>query len=403
MSTPYRLAGLELASAIVLGHDPATAPLEPAGSAATPRAALEEVLVEALQRPPCVIGFSGGRDSSGLLALAVHVARTHGLAMPVAVTSVFPTDAASSESEWQEMVIRHIGATDWERLTFTDELDVIGPVAQPGLREWGPCFPFNGHFGLPTISLARHGCYLTGIGGDEVFQLSERNRLAAVLTGRERPGRRHLRPAALALLHVGARRHYYQRSMPELPWLMPGARNELKREMAEDQARQPIWNAPDLLENYWCDRRRLALTSTLNAYGASCSTAVVHPFEDARFLGAVARARPRVGWLRREDAMKELFGDLLPDALILRRSKANFSNAFFNAFSRSFVETWSGQGLDGSLVDVERLLGTWRQPVVDARTYSLVQAAWCASLGRPADGGPSPSDVGADIAGDNRG
>jgi hypothetical protein len=56
------------------------------------------------------------------------------------------------------MVIRHIGPTDWERLRFTDELDVIGPVAQPALREWGPCFPFNGHFGLPAISLARHGC-----------------------------------------------------------------------------------------------------------------------------------------------------------------------------------------------------------------------------------------------------
>jgi hypothetical protein len=180
--------------------------------------------------------------------------------MPVAVTNFFPTDAASAESEWQEVVIRHIGPTDWERLKFTDELDVIGPVAQPALREWGPCFPFNGHFGLPAISLARHGCYLTGIGGDEVFQLSERNRLGAVLTGRERPGRRHLRSGALALLPSRARRHYYQRRMPELPWLKPDARNELKRRIAEDEARQPIWNAPDLLKDYWCDRRRLALT-----------------------------------------------------------------------------------------------------------------------------------------------
>jgi asparagine synthase (glutamine-hydrolysing) len=381
MSTPYQLAGLELASAIVLGQDPATTPLEPASSAATPRAALEEVLVEALQRSPCVISFSGGRDSSGLLALAVHVAHAQGLAMPVAVTNFFPTDAASAESEWQEVVIRHIGPTDWERLKFTDELDVIGPVAQPALREWGPCFPFNGHFGLPAISLARHGCYLTGIGGDEVFQLSERNRLGAVLTGRERPGRRHLRTGALALLPSRARRYYYQRRMPELPWLKPDARSELKRGIAEHEARQPIWNAPDLLKDYWCDRRRLALSSTLDAYGAPCSTVVVHPFEDARFLRAVARARPRVGWLKREDAMRELFGDLLPDPLISRRSKANFSHSFFNAFSRRFVETWSGQGVDDSLIDAEHLLDTWRQPVPDARSYSLVQAAWCASSG----------------------
>jgi hypothetical protein len=48
--------------------------------------------------------------------------------------------------------------------------------------------------------------------------------------------------------------------------------------------------------------------------------------------------------------MRELFGDLLPDLLISRGSKANFSHSFFNAFSRSFVETWSGQGVDNSLI-----------------------------------------------------
>jgi asparagine synthase (glutamine-hydrolysing) len=298
----------------------------------------------------------------------------------VAATNVFPADAASSESEWQEMVVRHIGAPDWERLKFTDELDLIGPVAQPELREWGPCFPFNAHFGLPTFSLARHGCYLTGIGGDEVFQQSERNRLGAVLTGRERPGRRHFRTAALALLPARARYRYYQRDIPDLPWLKPDAGNEFKRRMAEDQAGQPIWNAPGLLNDFWRDQGRLALTSTLAAYAGSCSTMVVHPFEDARFLRAVARALPRVGWLTREEAMRELFGDLLPDPLILRRSKARFSHPFFSTFSRHFVENWSGKGVDDSLVDTDRLLETWRQPVVDARSYSLVQAAWCASI-----------------------
>lgn len=380
MTAPYRLAGLELASAIVLGRDPATMPLLPSTVAATPRAALEGVLLEALQRSPCVIGFSGGRDSSGLLALAVHVARVQGLPLPVAATNVFPGDASSSESEWQEMVVRHVGAQDWERLEFTDELDLIGPVAQPALREWGPCLPFNAHFGLPTFSLARHGCYLTGIGGDEVFQLSERNHLGALLAGRERPGRRHLRTAALALVPAGARCRYYQRNMPDLPWLKTDARNELKRRMAEDHARQPIWNAPDLLNHFWRDRSRLALTSTLDAYAASCSTAVVHPFEHPRFLSAVARARPRVGWLTREAAMRELFGDLLPDAVIARRSKARFSQPFFSASSRNLVERWSGEGIDPTLVDADRLLDTWRQPVVDARSYSLVQAAWCASV-----------------------
>jgi asparagine synthase (glutamine-hydrolysing) len=370
------LTGLELASGIVLGKDLATSPLEDTAATPSPREALEDVLVEALQKSPCVIGFSGGRDSSALLALAAHLARVHGLDTPVAATNVFPADATSSESEWQEMVIRHIGATEWERLSFADELDVIGPVARPALREWGPCFPFNGHFGLPTFSLARHGCYLTGIGGDEIFQLSERNHLGAVLAGHEPPGRRHLRTAALALLPAGARCRLLQRSMPQLSWLTPDANNELRRLMAVEHGQQAIWNASDLLDGFWRDRGRLALTSTLATYAASCETVLVHPFEEPRFLTAVARARPRVGWLRREDAMRELFGDLLPDPLILRRSKAGFSQPFFGAFSRGFIESWSGNGLDTSLVDIDRLREAWAHPIVDARSYSLVQAAW---------------------------
>lgn len=138
MTAPYRLYGLELASAVVLGRDPATDPLAPGAPAVTPRAALEGVLAEALQRPPCVIGFSGGRDSSGLLALALHVARARGLPAPVAATNVFPGDEASSEAEWQELVMRHVRAADWERLEFSDELDLIGPVARAALRQWGP-------------------------------------------------------------------------------------------------------------------------------------------------------------------------------------------------------------------------------------------------------------------------
>ncbi len=205
---------------------------------------------------------------------------------------MFPADAASSEQEWQEMVVRHVGATDWERISFTDELDVIGPIAQTVLRRWGPCFPFNAHFGLPTFPLARDGCYVTGIGGDEIFQLSERNHLGALLAGREPPRRRHLRTGALALLPAGARSRHYERDMPDLAWLKPEARCEFKRRMADDHARQPLWNARDLLDDFWRDRGRLALTSTLASYAASCGTELVHPFEDPRFLSAVARPVP---------------------------------------------------------------------------------------------------------------
>ena len=50
---------------------------------ADPRPTLERILLGALQRAPCVVAFSGGRDSSALLAEATRVARVHGLEDPV--------------------------------------------------------------------------------------------------------------------------------------------------------------------------------------------------------------------------------------------------------------------------------------------------------------------------------
>jgi asparagine synthase (glutamine-hydrolysing) len=74
----FRTTPLALASGVVWGRDPAASPLPPAPPGVTVRAALEAVMVRALHRPPCVVSFSGGRDSSAVLALATHVARREG-------------------------------------------------------------------------------------------------------------------------------------------------------------------------------------------------------------------------------------------------------------------------------------------------------------------------------------
>ena len=52
----------------------------------TPLAALEEAILPALRRPPCLVSFSGGRDSSCVLAAATRAARREGLQPPVPVT-----------------------------------------------------------------------------------------------------------------------------------------------------------------------------------------------------------------------------------------------------------------------------------------------------------------------------
>ena len=60
-----------------------SAPIVPEVAPRDPRAVLEEEVLRGLQRSPCVVAFSGGCDSGGILCLAVHVARREGLPDPI--------------------------------------------------------------------------------------------------------------------------------------------------------------------------------------------------------------------------------------------------------------------------------------------------------------------------------
>ena len=72
------------------GPDEGQTPLADRSEYSSPRAALEAVVLRALLRPPCLVSFSGGRDSSLVLAIASDVARRHGLPLPVPATNRFP-------------------------------------------------------------------------------------------------------------------------------------------------------------------------------------------------------------------------------------------------------------------------------------------------------------------------
>lgn len=136
----YTMDSLEIAGGWVNGYD-AVPP--PAGPHESPRQVLDRLLLPHLRRSPCLVAFSGGRDSSVLLAAAVAVARREELPPPVPLTLSYPDAADSEEARWQRIVLNHLGIDDRIVLTVHDEHDPLGPVATPVLLRHGLVWPPN--------------------------------------------------------------------------------------------------------------------------------------------------------------------------------------------------------------------------------------------------------------------
>jgi asparagine synthetase B (glutamine-hydrolysing) len=373
-----RLSPLEVAGGIVTGTDPL--PRDDVAAEA-PAAALEAALLAALSRRPCVVSFSGGRDSSVVLAAATVAARRHGLPLPVPVTLRFPGHEASAESSWQELVVRHLGLDDWIRLDRPD-LDLVGPAARQVLLTHGLLWPFNAHFHGPIFAAARGGSALTGIGGDELFGPSRWWSVEDVLTRRRRPRARDVLALGLAVSPRRVRRRVTERRLVvPFPWLRPEPRAELTRRLAAAEADEPL---------SW--RRRFAWraaarylrvgTAALAALAADDDVDVRHPFLDRGFVRALGALPADARFRVRDDAMRGLFGELLPDPVLARRSKASFDSVFWNDASREFAARWTGAGLDESIVDRDALLREWRSDTPSPRTFTLLQSVWLATEGR---------------------
>lgn len=365
----------ELACGLTIGADP-DAPALPARGSDSPRVAVEDVIRRALARPPCLVSFSGGRDSSAVLATAVVIARREGLALPIPASYHFANAPGSEESEWQEKVVAHLALADWERVPIVSELDSVGPVAQAMLVRHGPLWPFNAHFHVPLLQHASGGSLLTGIGGDELFGPQLWASARTVLSGRRRPRPAHALSVGLALAPHRVRQwELARRHQLRWPWLHPEVDEAINQDRAAWRSRTPLrWNAA--LAWWWRSRYQTVLSASMRALAADAGTQVVHPFLEESVVGAVAHHFGARGPVDRSAALRELFGDALPDTVVTRRSKAFFDEAFFSDHSRSFVASWRGDGVDTSLVDADRLALAWRAKRPDPRSFLLLQAAW---------------------------
>jgi asparagine synthase (glutamine-hydrolysing) len=375
----------EIVTGFLFGQaEPLPAPPRLAGRAAHPRAVLEDVIGEALRRPPCGVAFSGGRDSSLVLAVATHVARRDGVPDPIPITRRFGAAPRADEAEWQELVVRHLGLREWVRIELVDELDVVGPVAQQHLREHGVVWPPAIAGDVPLVEAVPGGVVLDGEGGDQVLGFgSHRIAPIAVLARRPRSGRRALVAAAgRALLPARWRgRDAAARALAAVPrpWLRPAAMELVRAGIAAAEGERPLAyrrSARAII------RRRAEVEGGRNRrlLARERGADLVSPLLDPRFVDALATWGGVLGGGDRTAVLRRLGPDLLPDAVLARTSKAAFNTCYMAAHTRRFAESWDGTGVDEDLVDGEQLRRAWLADWPVPLTGALLQQAWLAAI-----------------------
>jgi asparagine synthase (glutamine-hydrolysing) len=376
------LSALEIAAHIILGREAAAHGVLERQPTVGVVAALETVLLKLLLTPPCVIAFSGGRDSSVLLSLAVRLARREGLQEPIPVTLRFPSSTGAQEDEWQERVISHLALRDWVRRSFDDELDLVGPVARDVLRRDGLPYPYNLHLQVPMLEVARGGSLVTGLGGDEAFSPS--SRVWNVLMGRVRPRRADAKAIVRSLAPQPFRVLFERRGTPlSLPWLLPDANRLLVAAWSSDQLRLPLrWDAR--LREWWLSRYVHLAAERIARLAAGFGVSACHPFVEPSVIAALARDIGARGFTSRDGVLERLFGDVLPPGVAQRVTKAGFDDVLWNRHSRAFVDAMRrGRLADAlhelgvaKLVDAERLAEEWSHPSPQANSFLLLQGCW---------------------------
>lgn len=379
-----RPAPLEVAAGWMFGTMPATRrPRVPSkgGPRVKAWAALETAVLPALRSGRCFVTFSGGRDSSAVLAIATNVARRHGLPDPVPVTEHYPDLPETDEAAWQQAVIDHLTLREWIRRDASASSDLLGESAVAGLRRRGLVWPAVLHGKDPLYEQLRGGHVLTGEGGDEVFGRHRIWPLRRVALGPDRGGLDGLRWAASTLRPRSRRARRLvetERRRGDLDWLRPEARDEHHRQLARLTADEPLsWR-----EATW--RLQFVRPAVLalrhqRLIAAEHDVRCQDPLMDASFLAAFAASGPGFGYSTRTSAMSALFGDLLPPAVLARTSKAQFNRAYFGERARDFAQQWDGAGVDSGLVDSERLRAHWLCEQPDIASFTLLHVAWLAA------------------------
>jgi hypothetical protein len=382
------LLALERGTGLVLGLDGRE--VLPAPSGRSPRVVLEATIEKALQRSPCVVSFSGGRDSSAVLAVAASVARRHGLPLPVPVSLVFPDSRSADAHEWQELVVRHLELPDWQRIVLTDEMDIVGPIAAPVLFRHGTMSPFNAFFHVPIFERAAGGSVLSGAFGDEIMTADwawhRENQVAQ--------RRARLLPMDVARMAVASSPSWSRSAFLRIRdrakasplrrpgWLRESAFETVLRTRKQLRARESLSFDRSVRNVLWPLRSRALGYQSMRTLAADHDVHYEAPFSTGDFVAAVCAQQSWRMPATRAAALADLAGDVLPVRLPTRTDKAWFDTSFFNRHARAFAREWDGSGVDHDYVDADQLRENWlTADEPDARTYVLLQQAWLTAQG----------------------
>ena len=364
-----------------------------------PVAALALAIERTLDSGPPAVAFSGGRDSSLLLAVAALVCRRAGMEPPLPITLCMPSPVAEAdERKWQELVLEHLQIPDWHCIAIDGELDLVGPYARRHLLRDGLLFPANAHSVVPMLEAAGDRCLIVGLGGDELLSPQQWRPIHDLLGRRRGPQTRdavRLGVGALPRAMRGVLRPSSAKDLEEMEWLRPRTARRLGR-LARRGFEEPVlWSSAI---RHVAGRRDVILPfRAMQRLARAGGHRVEAPLLDPEFVAAFARAGGRGGWGGRTATMNALARDLLPTDVVERTSKAYFNRVFFGEETRAFAAAWSGRGLDEALVDPDALRREWLSEVPDFRSSLLLQSAWLADRERP-DARKDPADSQAELA-----
>lgn len=391
-ATEYlRLSPLEIAMGMPLDESSAhlsQAQLPRAHGGA--RRALRTVLARMLHTGPVFVSFSGGRDSSAVLAVATSVAREHSWDLPVPVTHRYPGLASADEDEWQELVLGHLGIRDRVVLDITDQHYLLGDGARASMAVRGLVWPAAANLQHGMLDVARGATLLTGEGGDELLGARRSAPVARVL----RTLRRHHRPSVAHLWYAchavvrqpardaAATARQVQHEIA--PWLRGVARHRFVQFVADDSTEPLRWDRS--VARTASRSLGRALFHNLDLVARDYDVRIRHPLHAPEFVAAWIADGGRWGFTGRTAAMRYLFADVLPEPILSRSTKAYFNGARIGPAERAFARQWDGRGLDPQFVDREVLRQAWLAEEPGGRLDTALMAAWMASEGLPLDG-----------------